>query len=82
MNELMRKIGTISGLEKALKNASWGIESMTLECTDRGEFIRVDFKDDCYPTYYINITGSSPQGIIKDVMRFIDEKKYKGGFIK
>lgn len=77
MRELSRKIETIKGLEMALRNATWGIESMDFVANDRKECIRVDFTNDCYPTYYINITGSSPQGIILDVARFIEEKKYK-----
>lgn len=78
MNELNKKVETISGLEQALVNATWGIVSLTMVQNEYGEYIRVDFKNECYPTYHINITGSSPQGIILDVMRFIEEKKYKG----
>lgn len=78
MYNLGKKLETIKGLEMALKNGSWGIESMAFEVSGRGEFIKFDFVNECYQPYYINITGSSPQGIVLDVIRFIEEKKYKG----
>ena len=58
----------------ALINSTWGIDSMSLEIDKYGEFKKVDFTNEWRPAYRINITGSSPQGIIKDVMRFINEK--------
>lgn len=76
-NEIRNKVDTIKGLETALRHANWGIRYMTLEHNERGDYIRVDFKDVYRPSYHINITGSSPQGIILDVMAFIQDKKYK-----